>query len=185
MFSSTKFAGGLGERSILTMPILIGGVPRDELLARVEVVRSVHPYAGGIVQNDAFNTLAKPETAILGNLSPAELDFTGNPTTDVFLNKKRLAEWSRVNLDGYIVEFCPAEIGPHFAIQYTDQPKGEVLRVAMEGIPVSGAGTGIFQVRRNEAGKSWLYYEWAYPLERWKRDSRFLFRLREVSAPAS
>ena len=44
-----------------TMPITIGGVPKDKLLEQVKAARYVSPYAERIMKHEQFTTLEKPE----------------------------------------------------------------------------------------------------------------------------
>ena len=122
------------------------------------------------------------EPITLIDLCPADLGFTENPTTTELFDVKRLATWSAANLDGYVIELCLAEVGPHLAVQYKDQPKGEVLWIAMERISGSDGYSSVFGVKRSGDGKLWLYDDWANPGGRWRLVNRFVFRLRKVSS---
>src|SRR3989338_6215860 len=92
-----------------------------------------------VVTGDQAIRLGKvePEAVLQIELSPADQGFTEPPTWKEFACNKRLAEWSRAVFEGYIVELNPAEVGPHMAIQYTGQPNGEVIWIAMETVPDS------------------------------------------------
>ena len=181
----TPFSGGLRGRFIRTMSIQIGGVPKNELIEQVKAARSVSGYAESMMQHELFITQSEPETAMLIELCPADLGFTETPTTDELLNTTRLAEWSKANLDGYVIELCLAEVGPHFAIQYKDQPKGEILWIAMKRIPDSGDHPDVFTVERGDGGTLWLYDAWSSPGLRWELDDRIVFRLRKVSSASA
>lgn len=178
---AVPFGGGLRGRFIRTMSITIGGVPKDDLIEQVRAVRTLSSCAGSMMRHKAFTTLDQQETVTLIDFCPADLGFTENPTTTELFNVKRLAQWSAANLDGYIIDLCPAEVGPHLAIQYKDQPKGEVLWVAMERIPGSGGGQGVFIGERG-GGRLWLGSGWASPVDRWDLGPRIVFRLRKVSS---
>ena len=172
-----------------TMSVQFGGVPKIELIERVKVVRSLSPYAESMILHDGFTVLEAPKIAILADISPADRGFKKPPTTDELFGVQRLADWSAENaasLNGYIVDLSPAEVIPPFAIQYKNQPNGEVIWIAMKLIPIQDGGTGIFVVRCNNEGKLWLYHERdAHPKDRWKLDSHMLYRLSEGSqAPA-
>lgn len=182
----TPFAGGLRGRFVRTMPILIGGVPKDVLAEQVKAARELSSYAESMMQHELFTTLPEPELAMLINLCPADLGFTDPnnlPTTTELLDPARLLKWSAANLDdGWVIELCPVEVGPHLAIQYKDQPKGEVLWVAMERIPDSDGDLDVFRVERHDDGELWLIHAWASPNSRWYLDRRIVFRLRKVSS---
>src|SRR3989344_4827167 len=53
----TPFAGGLRGRFIRTMPILIGGVPKNELIEQVKAVRELGTYAESMIRHELFTTL--------------------------------------------------------------------------------------------------------------------------------
>lgn len=181
----TPFAGGLRGRFIRTMPIIIGGVLKDDLIEQVKAVRELGSYTESMIRHKLFTTLAEPETAILIDLCPADLGFTENPTTAELLDTARLAEWSKANLEGYVIELCPAEVGPHLSIQYKDQPNGEVLWIAMERVPDSVGSPYVFGVRRYGDGELWLSYGWASPGGRWRLGDHVVFRLRKVSSASA
>ena len=179
----TPFAGGLRGRFIRTMLITIGGVPKDDLIMQVKAAgREVSSYAESMVNHKKFTTQGEQETVTLIDLCPADLGFTENPTTTELLDVKRLADWSAANLDGCVIELCPAEVGLHLAIQYKDQPNGEILWVAMERIPDSDGNPYVFDVKRYDDGGLWLRRAWTHPGLRWLLVNRIVFRLRKVSS---
>lgn len=176
------FTGGLRGRFIRTMSITIGGVPKDELLKQVRAVRSVSAYADSMMQNEAFTTQSEQETATLIDLCPADFGFAEDPTTDQFLDERRLPEWSAANLDGHVIELCPAEVGPHLAIQYRVQPSGEILWVAMKRIPVSDGRLDVFRVGCDDDGDEiWIDGDWTHSFDRWGLGHHVMFRLRRIS----
>jgi len=182
----TPFAGGLRGRFIRTMLITIGGVPKDDLIMQVKAAgREVSSYAESMVNHKKFTTQGEQETVTLIDLCPADLGFTENPTTTELLDVKRLADWSAANLDGCVIELCPAEVGLHLAIQYKDQPNGEVLWVAMERIPGSGDRPRVFAVERGVGGALWLVSGWSRPDDRWGLAYRLVFRLRKVPSASA
>lgn len=183
---AAPFGGGLRGRFIRTMSIQIGGVSKDDLIAQLGTAnREVSGYAESMMNHKLFTTLAEPEPIMLIDLCPADLGFTENPTTTELFDVKRLAAWSEANLDGYVLDLCPAETGPHLAIQYKDQPKGEVLWIAMDRIPDSDGDPGVFGVERRDDGELWLDFGWADLGDRWDLDHRIVFRLRKLSSASA
>src|SRR3989338_4708405 len=69
------FTGGLRGRFIRTMPIQIGGVPKDELFEQVRAVRSVSTSSESMMKHKDFTTLGEQELAVLIDLSPADIGF--------------------------------------------------------------------------------------------------------------
>lgn len=176
----TPFGGGLRGKFIRTMPVMIGGVDKIELVDRGKAAREVDSYAESMMRHEQFTTLVEPEVALQIELTPADLGFTEPPTRDEFFDEKRLAEWSRANFDGYIVELNPAEVGPHMAIQYTNQPNGEVVWIAMKTIPDLDGYSSVFRVGRDDDGRLWLRSGWFNPAYRIRLGGRFSFRLRKL-----
>ena len=154
--------------------LTIGGISKDELLKRLEDGFFVSDWAKDIMSMSGFTTLPEPTNIQLARAKVKDLGFTEMPTTDEL--------FARIEKVG---DLCPAEVGPHLAIQYKDQPNGEVLWVAMERIPGSGDGPDVFGVGRRGGGALWLDGGWAGPGGRWLLVSRILVRLRKVSSASA
>lgn len=172
---------GVGCKFTRTMPIQIGAVQKLELIEQARAVRELGSYAESMMRHELFTTLDMPETAFQIELTPADLGFTENPTTTDLFNEKRLAEWSAANLEGSVVELNPAEVGPHLAIQYLNQPNGEVIWIAMKRLPDSMGRPDVFNVRRGALGELCLNAACAHPGDRWPLGYRPVFRLRKVT----
>lgn len=67
-----------------------------------------------------------------------------------------------------------AEVGPQLRDEYTDQPKGEWIRVGMEPITASGGRPSVFFVARDDGGR-YLYARYAGPDDRWDAGSVWVF----------
>jgi hypothetical protein len=163
---------------------LIGGVDKKALLKRVEAGFSVGNWAKDLMKRPTFTTQDAEEEIETIVLTPADFGYTRNPTTTELLDPTRLAEWSAQNaerLDGHVVELLPAEAGPHIRDQYKDQPKDEVLWIAMERITDSDGDPNVFRVERRDDGERWLYARWTGPDDQWNLDGRVVFRLRKVT----
>lgn len=161
---------------------LIGGVAKKALLQRVKAGFQVSGYAESLVNNRDFTTLDVEEEIDTIVLTPADFGYQRQPTTTELLDPTRLREWSEQNaerLDGHVVELLPAEAGLHIRDQYKDQPKGEVLWIAMERITGSDGRPRVFGVGRSDDGEQWLHAGWADPDGRWYLSSRIVFRLRK------
>lgn len=161
--------------------IKIGGVKADELFSRIDKKKEMGVWGRNIMKQKEFTTLDAEEETDLIDLTPKDFGFTEPPRTNVFLDPKRLAEWSSENLDGYVLELCPAEVGPHLREQYEDQPNGEILFIAMERISDSVGDPGVLSVGRHDDGGRWLNARYARLDRTWSLDFRFLFRLRKVT----
>ena len=87
-------------------------------------------------------------------------------TTEIFDAIKRVGD------------LCPAEVGPALREQYTDQPKGEWLRIAMEPINDSADAPRVFRVEHDDV-ELWLNAYYAKPDYVWAGVYRFVFRARK------
>lgn len=114
----------------------------------------------------------KKESIDLVILTPKDLGFTGYPTTKQFFDE--------INLAKYGVELCPAEVGLALREQYTNQPVGEWLYIAMKPITDPDGDPHVFRLVRDGDGL-WLDDDWADPGSEWYPGSGFVFRLRKVS----
>lgn len=164
---------------------LIGGVNSKALLARVQAGFTVNDWAKDVMEQKAFTTQDAEEGIETIVLTSADFGYECQPTTIELFDPTRLAEWSKQNAHrlpkGYTVELLPAEAGPHIRDQYKDQPKGEVLWIAMERIVDSGRDPHVFSVRRLGIGGRWLYARWTGPELQWHLGCRVVFRLRKVA----
>jgi hypothetical protein len=162
-----------------TMPITIGGVPKDKLLERVKAVRYVSPYAERIMKHENFTTLEKPEPALLVVLTPKDFGFTQMAYVADLLHPARLAAWSKENLEGWELTIVPAEVGPHLAIQYTGQPQDEFLWMAMDRIPGYAGRPYLFYIERDDDEVKSLDSHWMYPAAPWPLHYTVAFRLQK------
>jgi hypothetical protein len=164
-----------------TMPITIGGVPKDKLLEQVKAVRYVSPYAERIIKHENFTTLEKSESALLIMLTPKDFGFTEMAYVADLLDSSRLWAWSKENFEGWETTIVPAEVGPHLAIQYTGQPQDEFLWMAMDRIPGYAGRPYLFYVERDDDEVNSLDAHWMYPAAPWPLHYTVAFRLRKLS----
>ncbi len=108
---------------------------------------SIGNWANYILDKPDF-TVAPEETEVdLVVISVADLGFKNGATTrDIYERASKFG-----------LERCPAEVGPQLRLQYTDQPSGEYLFIAMEPVfSVSGGDLFIFSVGRGVFSDLWL-----------------------------
>lgn len=72
---------------------------------------------------------------------------------------------------------CTPEFGPQLRLQYTDQPRGEWLNIAMEPVTSLDDCLDLFSVGCDEHGR-WLHTGYVHPGFVWCRDRRFVFHHR-------
>ena len=121
-----------------------------------------------VLESKDSSTSKTKERIDLVRLTVEDLGFLKNATYEQIVQRaKELG-----------LELCPAEVGPHYRLQYTDQPMNEWVYVGMR--PISGAdgGSRVFRVERDDDGM-WLSYGWADPTDVWFPSDQFLFRLRK------
>ena len=171
--------------------INFGGTTTEALLKSIEAEvkdkekNEIGKFARDLTSKLAFVIAPTPGQVGLVVLTPADLGFTSNPRTDAFMTKEFCAEWSAKNLDGWVIELCEAEDGPQLRLQYQDQPKGEVLWIAMERIADSDGDPYVFGVGRDDGGVRWLGTDWADPSHTWLLGGRLVFRLRKIPSPSA
>ncbi len=166
-------ANGDFARPLLTFQIWktisIGGMPEEALLKALEKDgNEVTNWARDMMSQPEFTVAKERESINLARARVSELGFTEMPTTREL--------WKRIREIG---ELCPAEVGPQLRHQYQDQPKGEVLWVAMEQITGSDGGPSVFGVERHGGGGRWLSAGCADPGSRWDLGRGFVFSLRK------
>lgn len=162
----TKFPEGKIARSTIE----IGGKTKTELEKEMEAQDiKISDYAKFMMSSKDFTTVKKPESADLVRLRVADLGFSENPTTDQIYQK----------IQELGLELCPAEVGPHYRIVYTDQPMNEWVRIGMKQIPDPDGRSGVFDLKRDDGGVWLNAHYWALPGDRWSPYSLFVFRLRK------
>ncbi len=121
-------------------------------------------WANDILGKPAF-TASDTETEIeLVKMTVAELGFKeGTTRKDVYERAIELG-----------LKLCPNEVGPALRLQYTDQPMGEWLLIAMDSITDSNGNLDVFHTERNSDGLG-LYGSIGYYDYRWGADSQWVF----------
>jgi hypothetical protein len=163
--------------SLRTMPIAIGGTPKRELIEQVKSARSVSPSAEEIIKQDAFTTLEKHEAAVQIILKGSDFGFGTIFEASDILKAEPLERWSRANLDLWEIALNPPEAGLQLAIEYTDQPRNEVIWVPTEGTPTGRRC--LFKIERNDNDVFSLDSVWVGPALRLPSEAIFAFRLRQ------
>ena len=128
----------------------------------------INSYAQSMLNSKDFTTAKKAEPTDLVRLKVRDFGFNGNPTTDeIYAKAKQLG-----------LELCPAEVGPQYRLQYTDQPTNEYLYIGMKQIADSNGDPDVFELKRGDA-ELWLSHNWAKPTSKWNPVCEFVFRLRK------
>ena len=157
------------ERKVRREKAEIGGKTSKQLQSEMEQAGiKTSSYAEDMLKNSDFTTLKNPEEINLILLAVADLGLNGHPTTDEI--------YARAEELGF--ELCPAELGPHYRLQNTDQPLGDWRYVGMKQITDADGHPGVFELVRDGDGL-WLDDYWAVPDDRWGPGRQFLFRLRK------
>lgn len=174
-------AGLFLKKKLRTWVLKMGGSNLEQYL-RVLKEKGVEigDWALDILKKPEFTYAREEEEMLFTDLSPADLGFLTNPTTTELFDEDRLARWSSENLAGYKVELCPAEAAIAYRIAYTDQPKGQVVWIAMKPMCDSRRDPGVLSVERYDDGRLWLDAYCADPDGTWDLGPRLLFRLRKI-----
>jgi hypothetical protein len=133
--------------------------------ALIEADCYISAWAEDIMNQSAF-TLSEGEREVdLVVLSVAELGFNkGACLKDIYAKAKELG-----------LGLCPAEVGPQLRLQYSEQPTGEWLIVAMEPVTDSVGILRELYVGRENDGGLWLYGDHHYPDSVRYGNCRFVF----------
>jgi hypothetical protein len=125
--------------------IKLGTGPKTglEFVLALAQVSEVGLWVDDMIEGQAFTTSETEVEIDLVALSPRDLGLTGRTVS-------LLVFYNAAKAQG--LELCPAEVGPQLRLQYTDQPQGESLHVAMEPIPDGDGDPNIFEVSRDRKG---------------------------------
>ncbi len=95
--------------------IRIGGVNKPELLSQLQVAGvRLNEAARTLFVDERFTTSAVSSLIEIAELSVAKLSFHNGATIAQIVEQAAALGFA----------LCPLELGPHFRLQYTDQPEG-------------------------------------------------------------
>lgn len=138
---------------------------------RKEVVKAgmkIGDWANDILGKPAFTATTSETEVELVVASVAELGFKDGATRkDIYVRAQEFG-----------LDLCPPEVGPQLRLQYTDQPKGEWLVIAMEPITGSDGNLDLFGVEHDD-GERWLSASDGNPGNFWDGGHRFVFLRRK------
>lgn len=190
----------ISEKEIIRDKVVIGDKDREQLLKAMEKQGIyVSPDAQKMIEGPGFfsnpdevwnvgsdftpyqwnfsnikrvfegEKLSSTETVDIVRLKVRDLGFTYLPTTaEIFTKAEELG-----------LEPCPAEVGPQYLLQQTDQPMGDRFIIGMNPLIVSGDPC-LFSPGHNSSDLG-LYESWGAPSLRWFLDGEFAFRFRKNS----
>ena len=156
------------EGKINQETLTIGGKTVHELISELRQRRiRINVIAQSIMESSTFTTFSERQELEIIRLRVRDLDTVNAYATTEEIYKKA----QELGL-----EFCPAEVGPQYRLQYEAQPSGEWIATGM--IPVKGSDgrLGLFEVIRGKSGL-WLGHNWAEPDYKWHKDREFIFCL--------
>lgn len=148
--------------------VTIGGKDLNQLQRELSDSRiNVSPNAEFMMRTGLSLTVPTTQDLKLTRLKVQDLGFGDKyPTTDeVYKRARELG-----------LELCPPEVGPHYRLQYKDQPMDEWLLIGMKPIAGSDGGLDVFTLGRRVGGL-WLRSRWATLDDRWGPKSEFVFGL--------
>lgn len=160
------------EGKIRIQSIEIGGKTSSRLQAELKGKGfRVSDYAQDLLESRDFKTLKNSQDIDLVRLTVKDLGFDRYATTDQIY--KRAQELG--------LELCPAEVGPHLRLSYTDQPLGEWIVIGMKQIADRSGYPSVFRLRR-DGDDLWLDVHFALPDDRWYPRDGFVFCLRKLKS---
>ncbi|PWB39006.1 MAG: hypothetical protein C3F02_01195 [Parcubacteria group bacterium] len=163
------------RKVFLTFPILMtvklgtGLKTADNFRQAIKKAKmDIGSWASDLLNQDAFRVAGQPTEVSIIAPTVAELGFKDGA---------RYADICQRGVEmGY--ELCPSELGPQLRLQYQNQPKGEVLWLAMEAIRRSGGLLSTFFVGHGDGGL-WLRGGGAVPGGFFRAGDRIVFVCRK------
>lgn len=157
----------------------IGGIPKSELLQRLESQGvQLNDAARELFADDRFTVAGAPSVVSTVERSVADLGFPDGATMP------QLCEAAR----GLDLHPCPLELAPHLRLQWLDQPEGQGVQPTMQHRAPPGSVTLVaapisdddrfpkgFYLRRI-AGVLWLRGYRSDAAHVWSPEDRLLFR---------
>lgn len=99
----------------MTRRIRVGGISKADLLSRLESAGArLNEAAQALFADDRFTTAPVSSSIEVVELPVSSLAFDSDTTFAQIVERAA----------GYGLSLCPFELGPHFRLQYTDQPEG-------------------------------------------------------------
>jgi len=166
----TAFLKNGGRITVANFPTF-----RTIKLGTLEDIKAIHKAitnAGGRISDWANDIMGKKEFVVAKKEIEVELVVASVAELGFKDGAKYSAICERAKNLG--LDLCPAEVGPQLRLQYTDQPKGEWLRIAMESIADSDGRLRVFDVARG-GDELWLYGDLGHPGNFWYAIDLFVF----------
>jgi len=160
------------EKEIIRDTVTIGGETVQVLEQKLQKANvQIFDSAKEILNSDEFTTLETPEEIDLVILRVSDFgfkDFDFLPTTNqLYQRAKELG-----------LELCPAEVGPHYRLKYTDQPFKECLYIGMKQIKDSCGNVFILSHYGDDGLRLDTPHE--LPIFGWLLDKEIVFRHRKL-----
>lgn len=161
------------EKKMRRTQVEIGGKTKDQLQDELDAKHiEIWDWTKQLLEK--MTTSTERTVVEIVKLTVADLGFpSGCTTTQLFQRATELG-----------LEFCPAELGPHYRLQYMDQPENEYVSIGMEPITGSRPYPDVFYVR-HDGGMLELSTDDARPVSKWNPGRVIVFRLRKVEALAA
>jgi len=139
--------------------------PRELRNAMFRCAYEISREANGMLESKDFKIAEKFTKIDLINVSAEELGLKSSAKTrEIYA---RAFEFG--------LELCPSEAGPQLMLQYMNQPKGELVGIAMK--PVVYIDTPLlFSVERTNNGERWLRAAFGDPNTGWSPGRRWIFQ---------
>jgi len=162
----------------VTRRLRVGGTSKSELLSQLESAGvGLNQAARELFADSRFTTSPVNSVIEIVELSVASLAFNSGATFTQIVE----------HATGFGLSLCPLELGPHFRLQYTDQPEGSLGQpssqhrappgsITVASVPLANDDDTPkgFYLRRIE-GVPWLRGYRSSPRHLWSPDDVFAF----------
>lgn len=156
------------EGKIVRNTIDIGGQTKEQLQAEIKRQNmQIYGLAQSLLDSRDFTTAKKSEPADLVRLKVRDFNLANPTIENIYQKAKKLG-----------LELCPAEVGPHYRLQYTSQPMNEYLYIAIKQITDSYGRPDVFGLGRFDDGL-YLADALAKPAIKFDPGNVIIFRIRK------
>lgn len=173
------------QRPWLTRKIRIGGASKSTVMSQLQLAGvQLNDAARALFVDDRFTTSTVSSLVEIAELSVGSFGHRNGTTYEQIVEDAAVVGLS----------LCPLELGPHFRLQYTDQPEGFIGQPASRHRAPPGSVTVAsapvaededtpkgFYLRRIE-GALWLRGYRSWPGHVYSPEDRFVFLLSPASS---
>ena len=161
------------EKKIRRRSVEVGGKSKEQLISEMKAAGiNISEYARGLLSN---------EEEFISTQSKEDLEFVILTVGDLGLEMGATFVQILERAQQLGLEPCPADTGPHWRLEYRNQPMQERFYIGMKPITGDDGKPGVFGLVRTD-GSLTLVGDWVLPSYGWHQNFKFAFRHRMKNA---